>query len=231
MTTRVPMPADGDRRVGPAEDVTLSSADPAGIPAAVDAREGATDGPAPAESGPVAAGPVAALDRLDEHVDGWWERHFRGRRRLDQLFYTASEAANHSMLWHCLGVAQAIVRRDPRLAAQVTVVLGMESALVNGGLKSMFRRRRPAHTGSRPYKLRQPFTSSFPSGHASSAMVAAALLSRRTRWAPAWYALAVIVAVSRIHTRIHHTSDVVAGIIVGAAVGRLATRVLPSPGK
>ena len=98
--------------------------------------------------------------------------------------------------------------------------------LVNGVIKTVFGRRRPVFSGDRPHALRQPITSSFPSGHASAAMVAAALLSRRSSWAPLYYALAVVVALSRIHVRIHHASDVAAGLGIGAALGAMARRLL-----
>lgn len=167
---------------------------------------------------------IAAIDRIDEVVDEWWDR-LRGRPALDRVFYTASEAADFSLLWHTLGVGQAIVADDPRLAATLSTALGLESALVNGPVKSLFRRNRPAQETERPHTLRQPRTSSFPSGHASSAMVAAALLSRRGG-APVWYGLALVVATSRIHVRIHHASDVAGGLVLGAALGALANRAV-----
>jgi len=167
---------------------------------------------------------LAAVDRIDVIVDGWWEA-LRGRPIVDRIFYTASEAADFSLLWHTLGVVEAIIEDDPMVAVKVSAALGIESALINGPVKSLFRRERPVATAERPHRLRQPRTSSFPSGHASAAVVAAALLSRpghRT----AWYALAAVVATSRIHVRIHHASDVVGGALAGAALASLARRLL-----
>ncbi len=166
------------------------------------------------------------IDRADAAVDAWWERRLRGRPGLDRLFYTASEATNHSKLWHALGGAQAVVRRDRRSAVELSVVLAIESAVVNGLLKTIFRRSRPRNPSPRPHRLRQPLTSSFPSGHASAAMAAAAMLSRGSRWRPVWYGLALLVALSRIHVRIHHASDVAAGLGTGAVLGALARRIL-----
>ncbi len=169
---------------------------------------------------------IAAVNRFDELVDDWWEKQLRGRPQVDRLFYAASEAANHSLLWHALGVAQGVKRRKVRPALELSIALGLESALVNGGVKSLFRRERPEHDEPRPHNLRQPRTSSFPSGHASAAMVAAALLSRRSRWRTLWYAPALVVALSRVHTRIHHASDVAAGIGLGVLLGAVARRLL-----
>ena len=166
------------------------------------------------------------IESIDNAVDDWWDRNLRGRPALDRIMYSASEAANHSMLWYALGAAQAVVRRDARPAWQLGLALLGEAALVNGVIKTIFGRRRPVYSGPRPHSLRQPLTSSFPSGHASAAMVAASLLSRRSRCAPAYYALAAVVALSRIHVRIHHASDVTAGVAVGTALGSLARRLL-----
>ena len=166
------------------------------------------------------------IDSIDNAVDAWWGRRLRGRPTLDRLMYSASEAANHSLLWHGLGAAQAAVRRNGRPARELSIALLGEAAVVNGVIKTVFGRRRPPLRGHRPHALREPLTSSFPSGHASAAMVAASLLSRRSPWAPAYYALALAVALSRIHVRIHHASDVAAGMAVGAALGTLARRLL-----
>ncbi len=165
-----------------------------------------------------------AVDRVDETIDAWWDR-LRGIPSVDRLFYTASEAADFSVLWHTLGVAQAIIDDDPRIAIGLSAALGIESALINGPVKSLFRRHRPRQETPRPLNLRQPKTSSFPSGHASAAMVAAALLSRQGG-GPVWYTLAGIVATSRIHVRIHHASDVAGGVAAGALLGAVARRVL-----
>ena len=135
------------------------------------------------------------IERLDDAVDAWWERRLRGRPVLDRLFYGASEAANHSLLWHGMGAAAAVVRDDRRFATRLSIALLAEAALVNGVVKTVVGRKRPEHRGSRPHALRQPLTSSFPSGHASAAMVAAALLSRGSRWRAAWYGLALVLVV------------------------------------
>lgn len=164
------------------------------------------------------------IAELDEAVDQWWEQ-WRDRPLIDRVFYTASEAADFSLLWHTLGVAQAMIEDDLKIAVGLSAALGVESALLNGPIKSIFGRSRPLQPTPRPLNLRQPSTSSFPSGHASAAMLAAALLSRRTG-GPAWCALGAVVAASRIHVRIHHASDVAGGLLIGAAFGRVARRLL-----
>jgi undecaprenyl-diphosphatase len=75
--------------------------------------------------------------------------------------------------------------------------------------------------------FRQPITSSFPSGHATAAFCAATLLAENEERAPAYYALGTVVALSRIHTKIHHASDVVGGIAIGLVLGQVARRIVP----
>jgi undecaprenyl-diphosphatase len=167
--------------------------------------------------------------RFDNAVDRRFDR-LRGNPIADRVFYDASELADFSLLWHMIGVGRALVstKREPE-ALRLAVVLGIESVLVNGIIKSLFRRSRPVVEQARPRRLRQPRSSSFPSGHASSAFTAAGLLSQRSRAWPAWYALAAVVASSRVHVRIHHASDVAGGVALGLVLGRVFRRLWPLP--
>jgi undecaprenyl-diphosphatase len=168
-----------------------------------------------------------AVARMDAAVDVWFDR-LRGNRVADRVFYTASAVADHSLLWHLLGVASAVP--DPpgiMSAVRLSSALGAESVLVNGVIKSFFRRERPVHEAVRPHALRTPLTSSFPSGHASSAFLAAVVLSDGSRLAPLYVATAGVVAASRIHVRIHHASDVLAGAALGTALGIAVRRFWP----
>lgn len=169
----------------------------------------------------------SAVARFDAAVDALFE-HVRGVAVFDRLFYTASELGDWSLVWHLLGASQGVLLRDgPGRALRLSACMGVESALVNGGIKSLFGRSRPVVATERPHALRQPLTSSFPSGHASAAFTAAALLSDGTRAKPLFYAVAGIVALSRVHVRIHHASDVVGGVAVGLVLGALAKDLWP----
>lgn len=152
---------------------------------------------------------------------------------LDRIVYPLSAAGDHSLVWVTIGsVREAVGRGRPGSAWRLAALLGVESALTNGLIKSCFRRLRPvlseAHaTGPLPYGLRRPITTAFPSGHATSAFTAAAYLARGDRLAPAYRVLAVLVAGSRVYVRLHHASDVVGGAVIGIALGRIARRFAP----
>ena len=161
--------------------------------------------------------------RLDEALDT-----VRGHPVADRLFYSASELGNFSLVWLLLGAARGLrSERDERAAVRLGVAMAVESALVNGLIKSLFRRKRPAWEVVRTRRIRQPLTSSFPSGHASAAFTAAILLAEDDPLWPLYYALAVVVATSRVYVKIHHASDVLAGIPVGVALGLLGRKLAP----
>ncbi|MFM7535495.1 MAG: phosphatase PAP2 family protein [Acidimicrobiales bacterium] len=165
------------------------------------------------------------VERFDAAADAAFDR-LRGHRLADRLFYAASWAGDWSRIWHVLALVVAIVSpRRRRAMVQVAICLGVESLLVNQGLKRLFRRARPTHDGKRPHHVRTPSTSSFPSGHATSAVVAASLLSVTVpKGRAVWWPLAAVIAASRVHVRIHHASDVAGGVVVGAALAAAARR-------
>ena len=171
---------------------------------------------------------VSLVHAFDLRVDTMIER-FRSPR-LDPLFYGLSSAADHGLLWLVVGAARAARAGDPGIALRLGAALGVESALTNGPIKACFRRVRPDDDrppeGPLPYGMHRPISSSFPSGHAASAFTAAMLLAD-TPAAPVWFALAATIATSRVYTRMHHSSDVVAGAALGIALGAIARRIVP----
>jgi undecaprenyl-diphosphatase len=165
-------------------------------------------------------------------VDRWFEDHLRGRKLPDAIMYGASALGDHGIIW--LGLAALQAARSghgwQRPLVRAAAGLGIESAVVNGPVKWLFRRNRPVHVGPRPLSLRMPRTSSFPSGHATAAFFGAALLRDGDQiwpWWPLYYGAAVVVASSRVHVKIHHASDVIGGISIGILLGELVRRLVP----
>jgi membrane-associated phospholipid phosphatase len=165
------------------------------------------------------AHPANAFDRL---VDEWLER-MRGNSVADKVFVLASELGDFSLIWHLVGAARGTISdRDADQSFVFAALLGVESLVVNQGLKRLFNRRRPTVAGDPRFPVRRPTTSSFPSGHSSAAFFAATLLTQRDglRAAPLWFGIAGVVSTSRAYVRIHYPSDVAAGALVGAALGQ-----------
>lgn len=170
----------------------------------------------------------AVQDRIrafDAAVDELFTE-LRGNATVDHVMYGASALGDFSLIWHIAGTTEALRGRQ-REAVRLALALGAESVLINGVVKSFFNRHRPAWEIERPRKLRKPRSSSFPSGHATSAFMAATLLGRGrpVTTKAAWYALATVVAASRVHVKIHHASDVVGGAVIGVALGAAVGRI------
>lgn len=144
------------------------------------------------------------------------------------MFYAASGLADHSVIWFFLAALKATRSKEQaRLAKRAAIALAIESVVVNLGVKSLFRRQRPEFPGDRPLPLRQPLTSSFPSGHSSAAVCAYLFLSEDDALAPLYLLLAAIIAPSRIHVKIHHASDVIGGVLVGWLLSRVIKAIYP----
>ncbi len=194
----------------------------------------AANAPAADSSSPASAsgdGPFAHhLDRFaafDDRVDAWVDS-IRAPT-LDHVFYALSSAADHSVLWHVLGAVSGFRHRSLAPARRLSKILATESALTNGAIKSLFRRERPERDRTDdealPYGMRVPITSSFPSGHATAAFTAAAVLSEEGgAWI--WYPLASLVAGSRVYVRMHHASDVIGGAALGIVLGATLRRII-----
>jgi undecaprenyl-diphosphatase len=165
-------------------------------------------------------GPVA---RFDAAVDAAFD-HLRGNPVADRVFYAATELGDFGLIWVLLATARGLRSNDDlRTAGRVTTTLVAESVLVNGIIKQFFKRERPVSQEPRPYKMRMPITTSFPSGHSSTAVVAAILLSAaRPRSAPLYWSIAGVVATSRVYVKIHHASDIVGGVATGLVIGTAA---------
>lgn len=145
------------------------------------------------------------------------------------LFGFASTVGDFSVVWHVIGLVRAIgsfTRMQEALT--LSIALGVESLIVNQGIKRIFRRERPTTSGDERFDVRTPSTSSFPSGHASSATFAAIILTSFTGMPLVilWCIIALVVALSRVVVRIHHLTDIVGGIITGAVLGSIAVPII-----
>jgi undecaprenyl-diphosphatase len=110
----------------------------------------------------------------------------------------------------------AIAWRRPRLLLLVATT-ALATSLVNGALKLLVGRERPPAVVLEPEPLLEvPTTSSFPSGHAASSFACAYVLSKTVpRLAPVVYALAALIAFSRVYVGVHYPLDVLAGAVLG----------------
>lgn len=102
------------------------------------------------------------------------------------------------------------------------------SMVISTTMKYTIRRERPYIRYPDIQPLMNDHTSSFPSGHTTSAFCTATSLSLMS---PKWYVIvpsyswAVFVGYSRMHLGMHYPSDVIMGAIIGTGVSFLSFKV------
>jgi membrane-associated phospholipid phosphatase len=142
---------------------------------------------------------------------------------LDVPVTWLANASSHSLLSIVIAGGLAATRGDQgrRTAVRGLLAVGATSIVANLIVKPIFARRRP----NRPKEVAgrdapMPASRSFPSGHTASAFAfAAGVTPEFPHLALPLYALASAVGYSRVHTGVHYPSDVMAGAVLGSAVG------------
>ncbi|MFF4951210.1 phosphatase PAP2 family protein [Streptomyces chattanoogensis] len=157
-------------------------------------------------------------------------REWPGARRvLPRL----SRSADHGLLWFGVAAAAAALGGRPgrRAALRGVASLAAASATVNTLGKRSVRRARPLLDAVPVIRQlhHQPFTSSFPSGHAASAAAFATGVAFENKWwGLALAPVAVSVAFSRVYTGVHYPGDVLAGAALGAGAAFAVRGIAPT---
>lgn len=133
-----------------------------------------------------------------------------------------SRAGEHALCWTALGLVGAVLdpqQRRPWLRATATVVGAHAVSVV---LKRAARRHRPSDPRIRVH-VGTPSHWSFPSSHATSTTAAAVAYSRLLGLRFPLFSIPVMMA-SRVILGVHYPSDVLAGSVIGAAMGHWVAR-------
>jgi undecaprenyl-diphosphatase len=151
---------------------------------------------------------------------------------LDSSLRRLSRAADHSKLSMSVaaGLALAGGPRGRIAAARGLASIAVTSALMNGLVKPLARRRRPDRvTADVPVKrhVKMPKSHSFASGHSAAAFAFADGAGRSAPWAaPPLTILAFLVGYSRVHTGVHYPGDVIFGSLCGVVVAELTNQAI-----
>jgi decaprenylphosphoryl-5-phosphoribose phosphatase len=131
-----------------------------------------------------------------------------------------SRAGEHALAWIALGLTGAALdpgRRRSWLRATGAVA---GAHLLSVGIKRLVRRPRPSDPRIE-LRLGAPGPWGFPSSHATSTTAAAVAYSRVL--GRRWPLVSVpLMMASRVSVGLHYPSDVLAGAVLGGAVGRWA---------
>jgi undecaprenyl-diphosphatase len=134
--------------------------------------------------------------------------------------------------WMMLALFPLFFTKMRARALTLIVTLTVTSGIV-ATAKALGGRVRPCHglAWMEALPIALPTDPSFPSGHAAGSFAFATfVLATHRRAGMALAALATLVAISRVALGVHYPSDVLAGALLGAALGWSGARLLPAVG-
>lgn len=158
------------------------------------------------------------MSDLDSTVRSWVVDNRVGV--LDPVFEGLSYVGSFGFVWLLLAVAvSGFSWSRPWLWVRVGAAILVAEG-VSGALKEWIGRDRPPLEDPDPEPLVElPVTYSFPSGHATVAFACAGVLALAVpRLRVPLYALAALIAFSRVYVGVHYPGDVIAGAVLGIGI-------------
>ena len=160
----------------------------------------------------------------------WLQAHLRCDF-LDAVMPWISRICDHGEIWILLAAVLLLLRKHRWTGMSLSFALILDLICCNIVLKPLVGRVRPFLVNTAVELLTAPpADASFPSGHtaASFAAVFALRASGSPLWKPA-LVLAAGIAFSRLYLYVHWPTDVLGGILVGAAAGWAGARLADAP--
>lgn len=172
--------------------------------------------------------------QLELAVLDWIQLHLRCEL-LDWLMPFVSGLSNHGEVWILFAALLLLIRRQRVYGLSAACALTLDLIACNIILKPLIDRLRPfVFRPDISLLVSPPGDASFPSGHTAAAF--AMVFALKTAGSPLWWpalALATVTAFSRLYLYVHWPTDVLGGVLLGAAVGlagaKLAKALLKKP--
>jgi len=155
----------------------------------------------------------------------WLMRTRAHSQPIEGAMRALGAAGEWAAVWIALGLAGAASDERRRLRWLRACAVGPAAVGLNYAVKVAVGRGRPL-IEEHPPLARAPSKLSFPSAHATSSVAGATALARiEPRLCVPLYSLAAGICLTRPYLGMHYPSDVLAGVVLGAFVGRAVPRL------
>ncbi len=157
------------------------------------------------------------LSRLDNRLLLLMRTRGHGPR-TEAVAKTLGLIGEYGAVWLAIGVVVAVIDGDRREQWIAAGLLGPVAIGLNFAVKLAVRRQRPVLEGLPPLGG-APSSLSFPSAHATSSFACATAMTRIAPEAALLFIFAAGIAACRPYLGMHYPSDVLAGAVLGTALG------------
>ena len=189
----------------------------------------------PSAPGPTDAVPPPSPGRLDS-----LDRDLSRRAAMDwphPRWFTLplsglSLSANYGILWYALCLLPWLFGASEPLWKALYVAVPVTLVEMTGFVIKHFvgRARPPVADPSQPEQIPLPLSKSFPSSHASMAVVGTFTLGMLyPQWVPVLVVLILVLCFSRVYLGVHYLGDVLGGLIYGLVFGAVWVLLVPAP--
>ncbi len=147
-----------------------------------------------------------------------WMRTHGHSAGIEDAAVALGKAGNNGLIWFILGATLAIIDNGRWESWLICALLGPVAIGLNYAVKLLVKRPRPVLEGLPPLGG-APSSLSFPSAHATSSFAVATAMCRVDPATSAAFLVAIALSLGRPYLGMHYPSDVLAGALLGVALG------------
>ena len=147
---------------------------------------------------------------------------------LDLIMPAITRFGDGGIFWIAAAACLLASRPNRRTGWAMVAALVLGLVICNLGIKPAVARIRPYDlAGIGPFLVKAPGDYSFPSGHTLHSFSCAMVLWQYYRgWGWGAFVLAALIGFSRLYLFVHYPTDVLAGAVLGLAIGWLAVALV-----